>query len=112
MVCHGTENRITEGNKRQQEMNVEQLETYCQAQVRATENASRANAYRKVDAFLHREHPSKERMLTELAQTATRVQQTIEMIQQTGYAVTMLDTYQAQEEVCEELFELLLTSPR
>ena len=93
-------------------MNVQQLETYCEAQLRATENAYRAKAYQNVDAFIHREHPSKERMLTELAETATKAQQTIEMIQQAGYALAMLDSYQAQEDVCEELFELLLTSSR
>lgn len=93
-------------------MNIEQLDTYCETQFRATDNAHRANAYRKVDSFIHTEHPTRERMLTELAETATKAQQTLEVIQRVGYALAMVDTYQAQEDVCEELFELLLQPSR
>ena len=93
-------------------MNVEQLETYCETQLQAIDDACKAKAYLNVDTFIHQEHQSKERLLTALAETATRAQQAIETIQYTGYAVGMIDTYQAQEEVCEELFGLLLTPSR
>ncbi len=93
-------------------MNIEQLETYCEAQSHTTEHAERAKVYQNMGTFMHREHPSKERMLTELAERATRAQQTVEFLQQVSATQVMIDTYLVQEDVCGELFELLLTTPR
>jgi hypothetical protein len=93
-------------------MNIEQLETYCETQSHTIDQAERAKVYQNMGTFMHQEHPSKERMLTELAERATRAQQTVELLQQASATQALIDTYQVQEDVCEELFELLLTSPR
>jgi hypothetical protein len=93
-------------------MNIEQLETYCEAQLRTIDHTERAKVYQNMGTFMQREHPSKERMLAELAERATRAQQTVELLQQANATQAMIDPYQVQEDVCGELFELLLTSPR
>jgi hypothetical protein len=93
-------------------MTIEQLEAYCEAQGHTSDHAQRAKIYQHLATFMHQEHPSKERMLTELAERATRAQQTIELLEHGSAMETLIVPYQVQEDVCEELFELLLTSPR
>jgi hypothetical protein len=93
-------------------MNIEQLETYCETQSHTIDHAQKARVYQNMGTFMHQEHPSKERMLTELAERAIRAEQTVEFLQQASAIQAMIDPYQVQEDVYGELFELLLTSPR
>jgi hypothetical protein len=93
-------------------MNIEQLETYCETQSHTIDHAQKARVYQNMGTFMHQEHPSKERMLTELAGRAIRAEQTVEFLQQASATQAMIAPYQVLEDVCGELFELLLTSPR
>jgi hypothetical protein len=93
-------------------MNIEQLETYCETQSHTSDHAQKARVYQHMGTFMHKEHPSQERMLTELAARAIRAQQTVEYLQQASATQALLAPYQVQEDVYGELFELLLTSPR